>query len=389
MKKIAFIHESLVTGGAEKSLINLLHYIDYEKYDVTLWLRDDQGELLPQVDSRVKIRFWKEYLEQDYKQLLQRLLKKGCVFSAMISSVCRLLSKSYLQNWHLNYKFFIRSLLPADQTCYDVAISYHSLIRDDIMFLSYAIKAKKKIGWIHGKCRHDQDDPYFEPFSREYPKLDHIFCVSNDSRKLFLEKYPMLSEKTSVMYNLQNFDEIMTLANEKVEESFAQLTLVTVGRLAPEKGQDMIPAIAEKLRSRGHRFVWYLVGDGPIRTSLEQEIVRRDMGDTVFLLGQKMNPYPYIKNCSLYVQPSYSEGFCVTTFEAKILCKSVVVTNVSGMSEQFSHDEAVFCDPEVESLTDGIERAICKLESNDYCLRSVSADFNQREIEKLYAVIEE
>ena len=389
MKKIAFIHEALVVGGAEKALINLLHYLDYNQYEVTLWLKDDQGELFSQVDPRVRVKCWKQYINQDYKQLLVDLLKKGRLLSAAYSVCCRALSKIYLHNWHKNYMFYIKSILMADKTNYDAAISFHSLIRSDLMILSYAIRAKKKIGWIHGACRHDYSDPYYEAFAKDYPRLDHFFCVSNASKEMFLEKYPALAKKTSVMYNLQNFDEIRRLASEPVAESFDKLTLVTVGRLSPEKGQDMIPAIAEDLLARGHRFVWYLIGEGPMREMLEREITSRNLSDTVFLLGQKINPYPYIRNCTIYVQPSYSEGFCVTTFEAKILNKTVVVTDVPGMSEQFSRQEAVFCEPEVESLTDGIELALNKRAESAPALSTISDSFNQTELEKFYSVIEE
>lgn len=389
MIQLAIIHEALVVGGAEKSLINLLHFIDYDQYEVTLWVRDGQGELLSQVDSHVKVKFWKAYLEQDYRTFLLRILKKGRLLSAAYSVLCRGLSKLFVHDWHTNYKFYIKSLLFADTTNYDVAISYHSLIRSDLMFLDYAIKAKKKIGWIHGACRHDHVNSYYKPFALEYPKLDHIFCVSNANRRIFLDRYPALEDKTSVMYNLQNTDEILELSCEPVAESFEMLTFVTVGRLAPEKGQDMIPAIAEKLLGRGYRFIWYLIGDGPMREALERDIIRRNLSDTVILLGQKNNPYPYIKNCSVYVQPSYSEGFCLTTFEAKILKKVQVVTKVPGMSEQFSQQEAVFCEPEVTSLTDGIEMAINKHTQLCSALVAIPEHFNQTELKKLYSVIED
>lgn len=384
MKKIAFIHGSLITGGAEKALINLLHFIDYDQYDVTLWLRDNQGELYPQVDSRVKIQFWDGFLNQDYSQRLKQLLREGRVLSIAYSIVCRSLSKLFVKNWYLNYKYHLKSLCFADWTKYDAAIAYQSLRIDDILFLSYGIRAKKKMGWIHGKVSHDRSNPSHETFFREYPKLNHIFCVSEASKELFLDRYPALSGKTSVMYNLQDFDTIRTLADEKVDEEFDQNTIVTVGRISSEKGQDMIPAIAENLRSRGYRFVWYVIGDGPKREVLEHLIMEKDLSETVILLGQKDNPYPYMKKCGVYVQPSYTEGFCLSTFEAKSLRTPIVVTDVSGMREQFSQDEAYFCEPDVESLTRAIEKALAAEYADRHVPSEIPIDFNQRELKKLY-----
>lgn len=388
MKKIAFIHGTLVTGGAEKALINLLRFLDYNQYDVTLWLKDDQGELLSQVDPHVRIRYWNSFIEQDYRQLLKKMIRKGRLFSATCSIFYRVISKLFVRDWYINYKYYLKSLFSTEHTKYDMAIAYQSLRRDDLLFLSYAISAKKKIGWIHGKCSHERNNPYHKTFFKEYPKLNHIFCVSRACMGVFLEKHKSLAKKTSVMYNLQDFDGIRSLANEKVEESFDQCTLVTVGRLSPEKGHDMIPAIAKKLLERGRKFIWFLIGDGPMREKLEKEIIRYGLTETVVLLGQKTNPYPYIKNCSLYVQPSYTEGFCLTTFEAKILNAPIVVTDVSGMREQFPNDEAIICQATVDSLTCGIEKAIDNLSHLPDPLYTIDDSFNNTELQKFYSLLE-
>ena len=388
-KRIAIIHGPLVVGGAEKSLINLLHFIDYSKYDVSLWIKDSSGQMQDQVDTRVTIGYWGDHLEQNYRQYLKELLKHGRVFRLMQSIGCRWLSKFHVKNWHRNFKYYIQSLPLLTDEVYDVAISYHSLVKEDLMILNYALKAKKRIGWIHGTCRHDPRDPYFESFPIEYRKLDHVFCVSNATREIFLEKYPELRTKTSVMYNLQNFDEIRRLSYESVSEPFDGLTLVTVGRLSEEKGQTMIPEIAYRLLCKGFRFVWYVIGDGQTRKTVEQEIANWNVAEAVKLLGVRLNPYPYIRNASVFVLPSFSEGFCVTTFEAKILETHVVATDVPGIREQFSGGEAVICMPTVESLTEGISYAIENCDLLKHRCVWIPEHYNEKEINKLYSIIGE
>lgn len=387
-ERVAFVHGPLVVGGAEKALINMLRFFDYDRYDVTLWLRDDSGPMQVQVDPRVTIKYWGEHLAQNYGKYVKELLKGGKWGTLARSLCCRFLSKLFLHDWHRNFKYYIKSLPPLSEECYDAAISYHSLVRDDILVLDYAVKAKQKMGWIHGACRHDPRKDYFRPFTIEYDRLDHIFCVSESVRDIFLGKYPSLADRTSVMYNLQDFQRIRELAREEPDVPYDGLTLATVGRLAKEKGQDLIPKIARRLREGGYRFTWYIVGDGDNRETIEKEIEIQGVGECVKLLGNKMNPYPYIKNCSLYVQPSYSEGFCLTTFEAKILNKPVVVTDVPVMRELFAEGEAIICQPTVESLTVGIRQAIERLPE----LQSRHFDFtdayNTKELEKLYQVIE-
>ena len=118
----------------------------------------------------------------------------------------------------------------------------------------------------------------------------------------------------------------------------------------------MIPKTCRILLDMGHEFYWYLVGDGPLRTKIEQEICKYRVSDRVFLLGTKENPYPYIKNCDIYVQTSFSEGYCTTTMEAKILHKPVVTTNAPGMREQFvSGENGLIVDAMTpEALANGI-----------------------------------
>ena len=54
----------------------------------------------------------------------------------------------------------------------------------------------------------------------------------------------------------------------------------------------------------------------------------------VFILGKKENPYPYIKACDLYIQPSRFEGKAVTVREAQILNKPVIITNYPTAASQ-------------------------------------------------------
>lgn len=387
--KIAIIHGSLVIGGAEKALINMLRYIDYNKVDITLWVKDDKGPLHNQIDPRVKIEYWGERLQADYKNVLMNYIKDGRIVKAIYSIGCRLLSRLFVNDWHNNLKYYIKSMMPSKAQNYDVVISYQSLVKEEIMILSYFLKGEKKIGWIHGECKHNAEDPYFKSFPIEYGKMHSIFCVSESVKQIFLDKYPNLKNAVRVMYNLQNYSEIMRLSEEDVGNIFGQLTLVTVGRVSKEKGQDMIPYIARGLKEKGYEFVWYIVGDGKQREGIEQKIQEFHLEKYVILLGSKSNPYPYIKNCSIYVQPSYTEGFCLTTFEAKILKKVIVLTDVPGMREQFQEHEAVFCDPTVDSILYGIESAIKNPPTISEIDCKFMDDYNYEQLHKLYQVIEE
>ena len=388
-KKIAIIHESMVTGGVEKALIHLLKYLDYTKYEVTVWLKDDKGPLRNQMDPRAEVKYWGTCLQKDYKRELKNDIRQGKLLKAADRIGCRGLSRFFVNDWYRNLKYYIKSMQPADAPRYDVAISYQSLNKEEVMVLSYFFKAGKKVGWIHGDCKFHADEFYDRYFLKEYRKMDAVFCVSEAVKRIFVSKYPELKRRVKTFYNLQDYAEIIRLSEKPVEWNTEQITLVTVGRLSKEKGQEMIPYIAEKLSRKGYSFVWYLVGDGKEKRKIQQEIQELKMENNVILLGNKRNPYPYIKQCSIYVQPSYVEGFCLATFEAKILKKVIVLTDVPGMREQFREKEAVFCSASVESILQGIECAIKEPPVISEMNEGVMKKYNQEQMQKLYQVIEE
>ena len=58
------------------------------------------------------------------------------------------------------------------------------------------------------------------------------------------------------------------------------------------------------------------------------------MEKAFIILGRRDNPYPYIKKCDLYVQPSRHEAFPLTIMEVKTLCRPILGTDFAGASEQ-------------------------------------------------------
>lgn len=388
-KKIAIVHGSLVMGGAEKVLLTMLEYIDYSKYEVTLWIKDDSGELRQRVDKRVKIKYWGNLFESNcnYKNILKEHIKNKKYIKLVRSIISRILSKLFLHDWFRNLKYYLISMKRYGEEKYDVVISYQSLSLEQLMVCLYYLCGRKKIGWIHGETTVNLNDKLYEYYFSAYKKMNYIFCVSEAVKKSFLNAYLLSERRIKVMYNLQNFQEIVTRSQETIEIEIKPLTFVTVGRLSKEKGQDMIPDVAALLVNKGYDFVWYVVGDGEMRTTIEEKLKKIKMDTRVILLGNRNNPYPYMKQCSIYVQPSYTEGFRTTTFEAKILNKTIVVTDVPGMREQFHDNEAFFCEPTVDSLVQAIETAIkfnptTKLETGLF-----SDDYNYKELQKLYDVM--
>ena len=109
-----------------------------------------------------------------------------------------------------------------------------------------------------------------------------------------------------------------------------KLILCSCGRITPVKGFDLAVGAADILRNKGLDFKWYFVGDGVDRPKIEAMIAENDLQDYIEITGLQDNPYPYIKHCDIYVQPSYEEAHPLSIIEAQILCKPIVSTATVG-----------------------------------------------------------
>ena len=140
------------------------------------------------------------------------------------------------------------------------------------------------------------------------------------------------------------------------------------------------------------RVRWYLIGFGGEETLIRQKIVEAEMEDYVIILGKKTNPYPYIKQCDIYVQPSRYEGKSVTVREAQILCKPVVVTNYPTAPSQVNDGiDGVIVPMDNEGCAKGITEFIknkkLQFQITD-CLQTHNYG-NELEVEKVYQLFQE
>lgn len=390
MKEIAIVHDTMRVGGIEKVLAVLLNNIDYSRYNVDLWLKTPGGEMFSRIPPNVIVRYWGM---EDTKKTLINQFKQGDIFALVRGIAYRILLRLNKKDWARNAIYAVKSQGKCETKEYDCIIAYQGMSALVMATAVYRLISRKRLAWIHG------EDAFLtsqvSKMRKEYSKFDRIFCVSESTKKHYNRKFAGLEHKTSVVYNPIDVSEIMEKSQEPMVELIDALSIVTVGRLSMLKGQQMVPKTVRMLLDAGYDIRWYLVGDGPLREEIEQEIAKHHVEDYVKLLGTKENPYPYMKNCDIYVQPSFSEGFCTTTMEAKVLCKPVVTTDAPGMREQFvSGENGLIVDAMTpEALFEGIRTL---LDHPELCrkfeekLRQESFDdaANAKELQKLYDFIE-
>lgn len=384
-KRIAFVTNKLVVGGVERALITLLDSIDYQQYEVTLWTKGMGGEFEELLNPNVIARNWDQVVNP-----LSLCLKTG-QFKAFFSGIYRRLMLRYVsKNW-LEYEYHEARMKPScDNLSYDCVIAYQGLYSGVMATALFRLHAPIKIAWIHGQNHFDATQKKL--MSKIYKLCNHICCVSEATRQAFVQDFPETTSKAQVVYNLIDHNRIRSLSLEDTEVKFDRNTLVTVGRLSLPKGQNMIPKTTRILLDAGYNIHWYLVGDGELRAEIEEAIQKYNVQSHVILLGSKMNPYPYIKNCDIYVQPSFSEGYCTTTVEAKILCKPIVTTDAPGMREQFINGEngLIVNSMTPEALAEGIKLLLDNLEMPQKFQSALIAESydNSNELQKIYNFIE-
>ncbi|MBS4198418.1 glycosyltransferase [Bacillus sp. FJAT-49732] len=331
MKKIVIVTRRMILGGIEKALISMLKSIPEDKYEITVLVMGKGGELEEEIPNYIKL----DCLYGNEKTTLEKIWKntrKGKLIAAIKIAWFTLLSKMtksiFKQEWYHS------KMLPKSKIYYDLAIAYHVPASFPVVFVMNNIKAKSKIAWIHSDVsKYKEQLRLYQEF---YEKYDKIYCVSKEAMEKFNNIYPHLHNKTSVFYNIIDTQQVEELASREggFYDEFDGLRILTVGRLTKEKGHDIIPGVLTRLSKEGKNIRWYLIGDGDCRSELENLIMKYRLKDKLILLGQKINPYPYIKQCDIYVQPSRHEGYCITLAEARVLNKPIITTDFAGSREQ-------------------------------------------------------
>ena len=432
-KSILLFSQAMELGGVERSLLGLLGAVDYERFEVDVFLMRHCGELLPYLDPRA--RLLPELPE--YAALavpMVALLRRGQLRVLRRRLAGRRAARHFdrrcppgvpaITALTYSHKYTLPAMPMISQKTYGLAISFltpHYFVRE-------RVKAKKYAAWIHT----DYTALWFDRAAElaMWRGYDAICGVSAETSAGFCAAFPELAARVRTIENILPQALIARQAQEPaedwpppdlslrgaqsapwqslgtqpeaVEDGSARrcapqkgrdgLRLLSVGRFCRAKNFDNVPDICRRILADGLNITWYLIGYGGDEALIRQRIAEAGMEQHVILLGKKSNPYPYLRACDLYVQPSRYEGKAVTVREAQLLCKPVVITNYATSASQ---------------LDDGVDGVIVPMD-NAGCAAAIAAllrdpekmhrlstactrrDYtNRAEIEKLYALMED
>lgn len=392
-KKIVIVSSGLRIGGVERSLIGLLGALDRNRYEVTLFLWRHDGEFMNMIPSHVKL-----LTENESYAALEKPIKDIIFTRSFPLAAARVLAKcvTYLRLNLLKVGGFLlpRSVryclpfLPVIPGEYDLALSFltpHYPVVNKVI-------AKKRIGWIHTDYSAIESGVDRKLELGMWGGLDVIAAVSDHVKDTFCSVFPELERKCITIENILSSDFVRSQSlAENVRGEMPIIpgcfNICSVGRYSYQKNFDSIPGVVKKLIEIGLNVKWYIIGYGSDESLIRDKIAQAGVQDQVILLGKKTNPYPYIKVCDIYVQPSRYEGKAVTVREAQMLGKPVLITDFpTAKSQIVDHEDGLITPLSMDGIVSGVARLINDPKFREQIAdKAFSKDYgNKEEVNKIY-----
>lgn len=402
MKKLLFVINTLGFGGAERAMLDLFGVLDPNEFDISLFVLTGQGELRKELPDYVRLLNRKYHNDSVLTKAGRRLLAKRVLHAGFKKGLFLRRAAYLLKNaWQMSKagkilpdKLSWRLLsdgAPVPEEEYDLAVAY--LEGGSTYYVADHVKAKKKVAFVH-------IDYLKSGYTREldldcYRQIDRIFAVSDEVKEHFLESYPEYGQKVSVFHNLVNCQRILRMSEEGTgfSDSFEGVRLLTIGRLTRQKRYDIAIRAMALLKEKSPVPVrWYVLGEGDLRGALEQQIKAAGLGRDFLLLGVRANPYPFCKDCDIYVHATGFEGKSIAIQEAQTLGKPILTTDCSGNREQIIDGvDGYLCELSPEAIS---ERLIWMIGHPEECRSCGEAAgkkvlYHTRGLEQFLALLEE
>ena len=376
MKKISVLitYNEMMVGGSTTSLLAFLNCIDKEKYDVDIQLYKNRGPLFGEIPEGINVLPEAFACSGKMGGLVKKakFLLTGAVFKARRER--KKIGKSGFSGQVMS-EFQAKHLSRKATKRYDIAIGFMEGWPDK--YIAFCVEADKKIGWMHNTFANIAEIPHLE--KDWMAQVDRIVFVADSCTKDFCISMPEMSDKAVTILNITDSqlinkrsrqEPIQDEAYEKMIKS-SVFKLVTVCRMSLyHKGLDRIVWCAKQMRDDGKKFLWTIVGDGPDFKAVEKMISDHNLSEQVVMIGNRLNPLPYIKAADIFCMPSRYEGKPMVITESMILGTPPVVTEYLSAHEQIS------------SGTDGIvinNNDLAIIDAVEYCIDNPSKVAAMRE----------
>ena len=374
--KILFRHRSMEMGGVEKVMLSLLNNLDREKFDMTVLLNLNQGELRNEIPKHVR----KIAVAKGKEDMSPHRLKQKAQL------VMRRLALAYFRK---NRNKEEAKLFNNEKFNVEIAMDW----RDFEAVLSSPYHYSKKIGWFHSEIQVPKLQPVVPMILKSFPKFDHIVYCSQRTKDLMHQHYPNLNyPPESVIINAIPIEEI----KKKSEENISDFPIsdvpvfISVGRLHTRKGYHKLMDAHHQLIKEGFQHSILIIGDGEELPNLLSQQKKLGVEETFTFAGNKMNPYPYIKNADFFILPSESEAWPLVIAEALILKKPIIATKVGDIEMMIDDQKTGYL---IDYKTEEIYAAMKEFITNKTLVEDIKKNLepieNQFNNQKIFDAVEE
>lgn len=351
-RKVLFLTTQFNHGGVERSFVEVCKNLDPEKYDITLFLRNEKTELVHLLPDFVRVIANKDKHYYRYPK---------AIYFQIIKMIAKIFNRTNLEEKYdtkLNEYINIKKAKNPARTIFknehfDVVVSYTVHLCTE---MALHISAEKHYVFFHS----EEADFHKDITSRTFPLYDKIVAVGPGVEVLLRENFPQFNDKIIQLCNYIDAPKIYQLAEEKVEQvqetkRKGRVMLATSARIDVEKGYELAVQAAKILRDHDVDFEWYFLGDGSERQNIVSLIKENKLDDRIHVMGFQMNPYTYVYNCDIYVHPAYLEAQPLAIMEAIVLGKAIVSTDcLGGKAVLEDGKKGLLVAQNAKSIADGI-----------------------------------
>ena len=386
-KKLLFRGGSFVTNGLTFSLMTLLGYIDYSKYDVTVSVGPTKNkeaiETIKAIRPEVRVLYWNgkhNAMNLEEEALFALNMKHGLDAGwDAPKDICRR---------ELGRLF--------GKSRFDYAIEYTGYSKFYAILFSFFEDAKKLI-WMHNDLKEELGrgekggsdvGVALRPCISTYPYMDKLVGCSELTMQVNKENFATERTKDKFTYvrNMVNLERILgegqsltIFSTEKttyyvadIQENFSMayeaevvyapekqhVNFVTMGRLSPEKNQDSLIKAFGKLYRENPSVRLYILGEGLWREYLEELIEKEKLKGIVHLVGILMKPFGFLKGCDCFILPSHYEGQPLVVQEARTLHMPIIISKFATAKDVLIENGQLLIGHEVDDLYEGMKTFI-------------------------------
>jgi len=320
--KLLFLTDKLEGGGLERAVVNLINYINRNKFDISLGVMEKKGFFLNKVIAGVKIT-----------PIIKNasLIDKGFITRA----------HRYLHAAYGVYKI-VNSKKP------DIVISTLNFVGPLAVFVKLFERKTIVLLWLHDYPIKTSKQGILTEIimNLTFKFADKIICCSKGVRIALNDNFNISLDKTITIYNIIEIDKINRLKNEEIYDDWfkrCDLKIISVGHFESGKGFDYLIKAFKLVIEKGINANLIILGEGTERNIFENLTKNLGLENYVIMPGFKENPYKYMKNSDVFVLSSISEAFPYVLLEAMICgvpiitteypsFKDIITNNINGIS---------------------------------------------------------